>query len=194
VASLRQIGWLVARDVNRTVGGGIAAMELLRRTFGARGWMSASTHALIVAVSRLTPGTNILAYCTAAGWRLRGWRGSVVGLAAASVPSSVIIFALSAALVRVVRYRAVQAGLAVGMMVACALVFSAAWYLLAPYLRGHARWRAVVMIAAALALFAAGVTPVRILLLAAVTGFVLPPHNEDVAGDANPHRASDLQP
>src|SRR4051812_47757529 len=114
MAPLRQIAWVVARDVNRTVGGGIAAMELLRRTFAARGWMDLPTHSLVVAVSRLTPGTNILAYCTAAGWRLRGWRGSATGLAAASVPSSLIIFALSAALSRLVRYRLVQGALAVG--------------------------------------------------------------------------------
>ena len=160
-------------------------MELMRRSFGARGWMSGATHALIIAVSRLTPGTNVLAYCTAIGWRLRGWRGAAVALAAASVPSSIIIFALSAALVRLVRYPAVQAGLALGMLVACALVFSAAWHLLLPYLRGHARLRVLATIAAALALFASGMTPVRILLLAAAAGFVLPvaePRVED-AGD-----------
>jgi chromate transporter len=175
VASLRQLAWIVARDVNRTVGGGIAAMELLRRTFMARGWLDESTNALLVAVSRLTPGTNILAYCAAAGWRMRGWRGSAAALAAASLPSSLIIFALIATLVRVVHYRSVQAALAVGMLVACWLIFAAAWHLLKPYLRGGARTRALVMIGAALALYTAGVTPVRILLLSAVAGFVLQP-------------------
>ncbi len=162
-------------------------MELMRRSFGALGWMNASTHALIVAVSRLTPGTNVLAYCTALGWRLRGWRGSVVALAAASVPSSIIIFVLSAALVRLVRYRAVQGGLAIGMLIACALVFSAAWHLLLPYLRGSARLRVLATVAAALALFVAGVTPVRILLLAAAAGYALPVAHErhaEKAGEA----------
>jgi chromate transporter len=188
VIALGRLAWVVARDVNRTVGGGYAAMELMRRSFDQRGWMSASTHGVIVAVSRLTPGTNVLAYCTAAGYRLRGWRGGFVALAAASVPSSIIIYAMSAALVRLVGYRAVQAGLAVGMLVACVLVFSAAWNLLAPYIRRGRRLRVIAMLAAALALYAAGVTPVRILLLAAVAGVLMgpsavAPHADDGATD-----------
>jgi chromate transporter len=178
VSPLGLLAWFVARDVNRTVGGGYAAMELLRRTFMARGWMSGATHGVIVAVSRLTPGTNILAYCAAAGWRLRGWRGSLIALTAASVPSSIIICAMSAALVRVVRYRAVQAGLAVGMLVACVLVFSAAWSLLAPYLRGGRRVRVVIMLAFAIALYAAGLTPVRVLLVSAAIGLLVRPSDE----------------
>lgn len=175
VSPLGQLAWVVARDVNRTVGGGYAVMELLRRSFGRRGWMGDSTHGVIVAVSRLTPGTNMLAYCTAAGWRLRGWRGALVALAAASVPSSVIIFAMSAALVRLVAYRAVQAGLAVGMLVACVLVFSAAWSLLKPYLRRGNRMRVIALLALGLALYLAGMTPVRILLLAAAVSLLMRP-------------------
>ena len=172
--SLRQLAWAVARDVNRTVGGGNAAMELLRRTFVARRWLDDPTHALVVGVSRLTPGTNILAYCTAIGWRMRGWRGSVATLGAASVPSSILILALSAALAHVVQYRAVQAALAVGLIIACVLVFSSAWTLIRPYVRGAMRVRALVVGGVALALYIAGVTPVRILLLSAAAGFVLP--------------------
>ena len=81
--SSRQLAWIIARDVNRTVGGGMASMELLRRSFETRKWVDASTHGLFVAVSRLTPGTNILAYCAAAGWRLQGWQGTLAELAAA---------------------------------------------------------------------------------------------------------------
>jgi chromate transporter len=183
VSPLGQLGWIVARDVNRTVGGGYAAMELLRRTFVARGWMTGATHGVIVAVSRLTPGTNVLAYCTAAGWRLRGWRGSAVALAAASVPSSIIIFLMTAALVRVATYRAVQAALAVGMLVACVLLFSAAWSLLEPYLRGRARVRVVAMLAGALFLYFAGLTPVRILLIASAVGLVMRPMHEPSQDD-----------
>jgi chromate transporter len=178
MASLREIGWVVARDINRTVGGGNAAIELMRRTFAARGWIDAPGHALIVAVSRLTPGTNVLAYCTAAGWRLRGCRGSVAALVAASAPSSIIIFVLSAAVVRLVRYRAVQAALAIGMLIACVLVLASAWALLRPYVLGHRKVRVALFVAAALALYFAGLTPVRILLLAAAAGFAIGPGRE----------------
>jgi hypothetical protein len=82
--SVRQLAWVIARDVNRTVGGGMASMELLRRSFDARKWVDAPTHGLFVAVSRLTPGTTILAYCAAVGWRLQGWPGTLAAVAAAS--------------------------------------------------------------------------------------------------------------
>jgi chromate transporter len=183
VSPLGQLAWVVARDVNRTVGGGYAVMELLRRSFGRRGWMRDSTHGVIVAVSRLTPGTNMLAYCTAAGWRLRGWRGALVALAAASVPSSIIIFVMTAALVRLVAYRAVQAGLAVGMLVACVLVFSAAWSLMKPYLRRGNRMRVIAMLALGLALSIAGMTPVRILLLAGAVGLLMRPSDVSPGAD-----------
>jgi len=37
--TLQTLGWLVFYDVNRTLGG-LASMELLRRSLGARGWMT----------------------------------------------------------------------------------------------------------------------------------------------------------
>jgi chromate transporter len=173
--TIPQLAWIIARDVNRTVGGGMAAMELLRRSFDARKWVDAPTHGLFVAVSRLTPGTNILAYCAAVGWRFHGWRGALAALAAASIPGALIVFSVAATLGRIDRYRAVQIGLSVGMLVASALVFSSAWNLLKPYLRAR-RWpRAAVIIAVAAALYVAGLTPVRVLLFSAFAGAVLPP-------------------
>jgi len=174
MASLRELAWLVARDVTSTVGGGIAAMELLRRNFIARRWMDDHSNAINVAVSRLTPGTNILAYCTAAGWVLRGWRGSAAALAAASVPSALMIYALSAVVVRLVQYRSVRAVLGIAMLVAAALIFSTAWALLRPFVRGGRRARVFAFIAGTLVLSVAGVTPVRVLLLSAAAGVLVP--------------------
>jgi chromate transporter len=85
--------------------------------------VDAPTHGLFVAVSRLTPGTNILAYCAAAGWRLKGWPGSLAALGAASIPGALIVFALAATLVRLDRYPVIRIALSVGMLVAAALVW-----------------------------------------------------------------------
>jgi chromate transporter len=173
--SSRQLAWLAARDVTRTLGGGIAATEVLRRSFVARGWLDNAGHAVLIAVSRLTPGTNVLAYCAAAGWHFGRLRGSVTAVFAASLPSAVAIAVLSAALVRLDRYRSVRAVLAAGAVVAAALVLSTAWHLLRPYLGPGERPRAVAVVAIAAALSAAGVSPVRTLLVAAAFGFALPP-------------------
>jgi chromate transporter len=170
--SLRELAWVVCRDVNRTLGG-IAAMELLRRQLTAKGWMAGDGHALLVAVSRLTPGTNVLAYCVGLGWLLRGSSGAVVSLAAASVPASLLIVALSATIVRIDQHPIVRVLIAVGVLVATALVLSTAWHLLRPYTTRSTVVRTAVIAAVVVGLLAAGVTPVRILLAAALVGMVM---------------------
>ena len=172
--SLRQLVAAVAFDANRTVGGGLVSIELLRRRFTARGWLDAATHALFIAVSRFTPGTVVLAYCVSLGWRFHGWLGAVLALAVASVPASLIVFTLTVTLARIDRYAAVRALLAVGILVAGALVLSSAWYLIRPYLNEHSRRRAAVVAIVAMALVFAGATPVRVLLAAAVVSCLLP--------------------
>ena len=176
--TVRQLATLVARDVNRTVGGGHASIELLRRTFTSRGWLSVDAHALIIAVSRLTPGTNILAYCVTLGWRFQGWPGAMAALLAASIPASLIVFALTATLAEIDRYAVVRALLALGILVAGLLVLASAWALIRPYVRTAARTRALLLAAVAAALIAVGATPVRVLLVAAAIGFALPPKAE----------------
>ena len=172
--SLRELTAAVALDVNRTVGGGYASMELLRRRFSARGWLDAPSHGLLLAASRFTPGTNILAYCVLLGWRFHRTAGAIAALAAASVPSSIVVGALAATLVRVDRYPAVQVALAIGILVASVLVLSSAWTLMRPYLKAVVWRQAAIVAVVSAALIALGATPVRTLLAAAIVGFVLP--------------------
>jgi chromate transporter len=172
--SLRHLALAVALDVNRTVGGGYASMELLRRTFTSRGWLDAASHGLFVAVSRLTPGTTLLAYCMLLGWRFHRVAGATAALAAASIPASLIVAGLTATLGRVERNPVVQALLAIGILVASVLVLSSAWGLVRPYLTTAAVRRAVIISAVSVGLIALGATPVRTLLAAATVGFLLP--------------------
>jgi chromate transporter len=95
-----RLTWLVLRDVNRTLGGGLASMELLRRTFIAEGLIDEAGNAGLVAVSRLTPGTNVLAYCVGLGWLQRRWTGALAALLASSVPASILVGLLALALVQ----------------------------------------------------------------------------------------------
>jgi chromate transporter len=170
--SLREFAWLVFRDVNSTLGG-IASMELMRRTFGAKGWLTEQGHAVLVAVSRLTPGTTVLAYGVALGWQFSAWRGALVALVAASVPASLIIAVLSATLVQVDRHPIVRALIAVALIVATWLVLSTAWHLLRPYLKGTNAIRTAVLAAVVIGLVMARITPIRILLVAAAVGVVM---------------------
>jgi chromate transporter len=170
--SLQELTWLVFRDVNRTLGGH-ASMELLRRTLGARGWLTDEGHALLVAVSRLTPGTNILAYCVALGWQLARWDGALVSVVAASAPASVVIALLSATLVQVDQHPIVRIAIAVALSVATVLVFSTAWHLLRPYVQQTNTIRTGIIATIVVALVLARVTPIRVLLVAAILGVVM---------------------
>jgi len=174
--SLREFVALVAYESNRTVGGGLVSIELLRRRFTARGWLNAATHGVFIAVSRFTPGTVVLAYCVMLGWWFHRWRGALLALIVASVPASLIVFVLALTLARIDQNAAVRVLLAVGILVASALVVASAWHLIRPYLSEGSRLRLIVIAAAAVALVIAGATPVRVLLVAAVVSCVLPVH------------------
>ena len=102
-------------------------MELLRRTFIANGCIDEAAHAGLVAVSRLTPGTNILAYCVALGWALHRWAGALVAVVAASLPASLVVCVLAGALVRVQDYPIVRILLAIGVLVATVLCARERW-------------------------------------------------------------------
>lgn len=173
--SLRELVTVIAYEANRTVGGGLVSIELLRRRFTASGWIDAASHGVFIAVSRFTPGTVVLAYVVMLGWRFHRWRGALPGLAAASIPGSLIVLALAATLAEIDRYAAVRTLLAVGILVAGVLVLGSAWHLIRPYLgETHLRVRALIVGAVAVALVLVGATPVRVLLAAAVVSMAMP--------------------
>jgi chromate transporter len=171
--SLPKFIWTVFRDVNRTFGGGLASMELLRRSFIANGSMNDADNAGLVAVSRLTPGTNVLAYCVSLGWALHRGPGALLALVASSLPASVVVCALAIALVRIHEYPAVGMLLAIAVLLATLLVLSSAIALLRPYVRKPALLRASIVAGVAGVMIVMGVTPVRILLLSAILGAVI---------------------
>jgi len=189
--SLRELVAAVALDANRTVGGGLVSIELLRRRFTTRGWLDAVSHGVFIAVSRFTPGTVVLAYCVMLGWRFHRWRGALLGLTVASVPASLIVYVLAATLARIDRYAAVRTLLAVGILVASVLVLASAWHLLRPYLPRGARVRLLVVVAVAIALVLLGATPVRVLLAAAVVSSLLPIGNGGVRLQPDSLKASE---
>ena len=171
--SLWKFTWIVFRDVNRTFGGGLASMELLRRTFITNGSMTDADNAGLVAVSRLTPGTNVLAYCVGLGWALHRGAGALLALVASSLPAAIVVCVLAVALVRIHEYTIVRMILAVGIAIATLLVFSSAVSLLRPYVKRHALSHAAIVACVAIVMIAAGVTPVRILLASAILGAVI---------------------
>jgi chromate transport protein ChrA len=186
--SLRQLVSAIAYEANRTVGGGLVSIELLRRRFTAHGWIDALTHGVFIAVSRFTPGTVVLAYVVMLGWRFHRWRGALPALAVASVPGALIVLTLAVTLAELSRYAAVRALLAVGILVASVLVLASAWHLIRPYIAKdevlreakreradpNSRVRVLVVGAVSVMLVVLGATPVRVLLVAALVSMAVP--------------------
>jgi chromate transport protein ChrA len=166
--------WLVARDSNKTIGSGMASIELLRRTLERRGCLDDKEHGILNAVARFTPGTNVLAYLAALGWSYHGAVGAAVAVLGGSVPGSIVVTALTAVAATADRWRAVRAALAVATLVAAVFVLVNAWSLVRPYIRGARLTWTVTTIAIAGLLAFAGATPVRVLLALAVWGALTP--------------------
>jgi len=164
----------VTRDANKTIGSGMASIELLRRTLERQGWIDDREHGVLNAVARFTPGTNVLAYLAALGWSYHGAAGAVVGVLGGSLPGSVIVTILTAAAATLDRWRAVRVGLTVATLVAAGLVLANAWSLVRPHVRGARVGWALGSAALAAALYLAGATPVRVLLALAIWGALTP--------------------
>jgi chromate transport protein ChrA len=94
--SLKQIADVFVRYANFTLGGGSATTAVIHgEIVGKRHWVSEEQFALSFALGRLTPGTNVLAFCVGIGWMLRRWSGAVVALLASSIPCTLIVIAIT---------------------------------------------------------------------------------------------------
>src|ERR1700694_3001275 len=88
---LTELAGVFLRIGNTTIGGGEPTVAAFQRELGRRGWLLPEQFGLAYALARLTPGTNMLAFCAAAGWYALGGAGSVAGGGAVTVPSSVLV-------------------------------------------------------------------------------------------------------
>jgi chromate transporter len=170
----RQLGELfvtMARHGGLTFGGGgptVAAVEY--ETIDRRGWLTREQFRLAFALSRVTPGTNLLAFCAAVGWQVRGVVGSVAALVASSLPCSIVTVALTILLEYWQGYRWAAIAIEGAAAAAIGIVAASCWHLIEPHMISGSRLRTVFLVTGALVLQGFDVSPVRILLLAAIVG------------------------
>ena len=178
--SLRELASIFARYANTTFGGGSATIAVLKdEVVTKRPWLDQEQFDLNYALSRLTPGTNLLAFCTAAGWTTRRWRGALVALIASSMPCSILAVIVTVFYEQLHGSAWFQAALSGALAAAVAIMLSTAWVFAKPHVKA-APWKAAVVVPSAAALsLGVGLTPVRILLLAAVTGLLWPAKGSD---------------
>lgn len=122
---------------------------------------------LAYAVARIAPGTNVLAFCAAMGWRLRGWYGALIAVGALSIPAAIISTFLTLTFQRWPRPFAGAMAAVVGVILA------GGYSLLQPYVRRNSWWRttAIFVIAVVLSQF---LSPLLVLIIAGIIGLFWP--------------------
>ncbi len=170
--TLGRLAALIGRIGNLTFGGGDPTMAVLyQELVERRRWLADSEYALIWSLARVTPGTNLMAFCVGVGWRLAGVGGALAATAALIVPSAATTVWLAFA------YETFQKNLwamaAIGGVLAAAvgMMAAGAWQILGAQFRSRA-WHRPLAIAGGALLLAQGldVPPIAVLGAAAVTG------------------------
>lgn len=92
---LRDVAWLFFRVGNTTFGGGNPTIAVLQREFFQRHWLNADQFAIAFGLGRITPGTNLLAFCAAAGWYILGLTGAITAVMVITIPSSILVIWLT---------------------------------------------------------------------------------------------------
>jgi chromate transporter len=174
--TLSQIGSVFARYANLTLGGGSATTAVIHREIvSKRRWVSEEQFALSFALGRLTPGTNLLAFCVGIGWTLRRWSGAIVALLAASIPCTLIVIAITVLFARWQENAYAQAAIRGAVAAAIAITVKTVWTIAHPHYKRGNRVRVVLIGATAFALHVVGgLSPIEVLLIAAIVGFLLP--------------------
>lgn len=169
---LAHIADVFIRYANFTLGGGSATVAVMHRELlDKRRWLSPDNFTLCFALARLTPGTNLLAFCTGVGWLLRGIAGAAIALLAASIPCTIMVVVATTLFSHWQDNRWAQAAIAA----AVAITVKTCWTIVHPHFKGRTRLRVVLVAAAAFLLYVwLGVPAIEVLLLAGVVGALLP--------------------
>ncbi|HXJ44711.1 MAG TPA: chromate transporter [Bryobacteraceae bacterium] len=173
MASLARLCGVFFRIANFTFGGGAATTAALQRDLvQKRGWLSEVDFGLCYALSRVTPGTNLFAFCTAAAWRMRGWVAALLALVVASLPACAVTWGVTAGFDKLSANRWAAVGIAGALAASAGILVASFWLLVRPALTRGNMVRSVVIVAVSIVLsLRFDVGPISVLALAAVAGW-----------------------
>ncbi|MEO7142873.1 MAG: chromate transporter [Bryobacteraceae bacterium] len=174
---LAQLTAIFLRIGNLTFGGGEPTMAALQRELVTkREWLTPEQYALAYSLARITPGTNILAFCAGAAWAVLGWPGAIAAVIAATVPCAVVVVLLTRVLGAWANDQFAGSILAAVLAAAVGLMLASAWLLARPQLKRTPWWWAALLVMASfLAAWKLAFSPIQILGVAALLGFLWSP-------------------
>ena len=139
----------------------------------SRQWMSMETYGLIYGLARITPGTNLLAFCAGAGWQILGLTGALLAVVAVTAPAALIVVLLTIGYEALKSNPLAMAGIGGVIAAAAGMMATSAWQLLASRMRRHTWLRPVVIAGCAFVLsLKFAVPPIQVLALAALGGIL----------------------
>ena len=174
--SLRSLSSVFARHGNLTFGGGTATIATLHREIvERRRWLDQPPFDLAYALSRVTPGTNLLAFSTAIGWMLRGWPGAIVTLLGGSIPCAALAMGLTAFYESWQRNPTVQIALHGAFAAAVGVVLITGVTIIRPHWRSASWLKIAIFVGGSFgASLLFSIPPIRIILVSAVVGCLWP--------------------
>ena len=168
---LKQIGAVFFRVGNTTFGGGDPTIAVLQREFQRRSWITPEQFVLAYGLARVTPGTNVVAFCVGSAWLMAGFTGAMVGILAVTVPSAVLVIWLTRLCELGFSNRWANAAITGTVSAAVGSMVAAALYLIRLQIR-RSNWLSTVAIVAGAFMLAQFVrlSPIQILGVAALLG------------------------
>ncbi len=178
--SVKKLTEIFFRIGNTTFGGGYVTIGMLgRELVDARRWISAEKFDLAFALARVTPGTNLIAFCAAVGALICGIAGAVAAVVAVTLPSSALAVLILQGFESFQGNRIAMAAIGGTVAAVAGMMWSTIWIILRPHIGGMTRNGLirnlqVVLIAGGgfLASWSFGITPLPIIVAGTLIGFL----------------------
>jgi chromate transporter len=153
-----------------TIGGGYAMLPLIEREVVSRGWITKEDFIDLFAVAQSLPGIFAVNISIFLGYRLKGIRGSTVCALGTILPSFVIILAIALFFTHIQEnvwvekiFKGLRPAVVALIVVPCINAAQSA---------GLTWQTALIATAAALLIWLAGISPVYIIVVAAIGGLI----------------------
>jgi chromate transporter len=174
LVGLRALAALYLRAGNLTFGGGdVITATLQREMVHTRRWLTLDQYGLAQSLAKITPGTGSLAFCAATAWMLRRWAGAVAAVLAASIPSAAFVVLLTWGFTSASGSGPGRLVVAAVLAAAVGMMWAAALLIVRPQLVAETWLRTVVlMVGAFVALALWSISPIQVLVVAALVGAV----------------------
>ena len=178
--SVRKLTEIFFRIGNTTFGGGYVTIGMLgRELVDTRRWISTEKFDLAFALARVTPGTNLIAFCAAIGALICGMAGAIGAVVALTAPSSALAVLIMYGFERWQGNRIAMAAIGGTVAAVAGMMWATIWVILKPHVGGMT-WNGVVrnlqVVLIAGGAFAAarifGITPLPVILAGTLIGFM----------------------